>query len=57
MPMTKKRLVSTGLPGPTMLSHQPRLRGWPAYSPATWCEALSAWHTSTALLRLALSWP
>ena len=26
-PMTKKRSVSTGLPGPTMLSHQPVLFG------------------------------
>jgi hypothetical protein len=26
-PMTKKRSVSTGLPGPTMLSHQPALFG------------------------------
>jgi hypothetical protein len=26
-PTTKKRLVSSGLPGPTMLSHQPMLSG------------------------------
>ena len=26
-PTTKKRVVSTGLPGPTMLSHQPSLSG------------------------------
>ena len=29
-PMTKKRSVSSGLPGPTRLSHQPSLRSWPA---------------------------
>ena len=56
-PTTKKRLVSTGLPGPIMLSHQPTLPGSPAYQPATWCEAFSAWHTSTALERSALSVP
>ncbi len=53
--MTKKRFVSTGLPGPIMLSHQPSLLGWPSYTPATWCEALRAWHTSTALDLSALS--
>ena len=30
MPMTKKRSVSTGLPGPIMLSHQPSLLSCPA---------------------------
>ena len=29
-PMTKKRSVSSGLPGPTRLSHQPSLFAWPA---------------------------
>jgi len=29
-PMTKKRLVSTGLPGPIMLSHQPTLLPCPS---------------------------
>jgi hypothetical protein len=29
-PTTKKRFVSSGLPGPTMLSHQPSLSGWSA---------------------------
>ena len=54
-PMTKKRSVSSGLPGPTRLSHQPVA---PCSStPATWWLALSAWHTSTALLRSALSVP
>ena len=48
---------STGLPGPIMLSHQPSLLGWPSYTPATWCEALRAWHTSTALDLSALSVP
>ncbi|MCY1310314.1 hypothetical protein D9M70_604920 [compost metagenome] len=56
-PMTKKRSVSTGLPGPIMLSHQPSDFSWPSYTPATWCEALSAWQISTALLRSALSVP
>jgi hypothetical protein len=56
-PTTKNRLVSSGLPGPTMLSHQPALSGSFAYVPATWCDALSAWQTSTALLRRVLSSP
>ena len=56
-PMTKKRSVSTGLPGPTMLSHQPSLLSCPSYTPATWCDALSAWQISTALLRAAFSSP
>ena len=56
-PMTKKRFVSTGSPGPTMFAHQPALLLLPAYSPATWCEALSAWQMSTALLRAAFSSP
>ena len=54
-PMTKKRSVSSGLPGPTRLSHQPRLPSGTV--PATWWLALSAWHTSTALLRAAFSVP
>ncbi|MNI52737.1 hypothetical protein D3C73_1075400 [compost metagenome] len=41
-PITKKILVSTGLPGPTMLSHQPTSLGLSAACPATWCEAFSA---------------
>ena len=56
-PMTKKRSVSSGLPGPIRLSHQPSLRSTPAWVPATWWLALSAWQTSTALLRAALSVP
>jgi hypothetical protein len=56
-PMTKKRSVSTGLPGPIMVSHHPSERSFPGYTPATWWEALSAWQTSTALLRSALSVP
>ena len=55
--MTKKRSVSTGLPGPIMVSHQPSDFSCPSYTPATWCEALSAWQISTALLRSALSVP
>ncbi|CFW43053.1 Uncharacterised protein [Bordetella pertussis] len=49
--------MSTGLPGPTMLSHQPTSLGLSADTPATWCEALSAWQTRTALVRCALSVP
>jgi len=56
-PTTKKRLVSSGLPGPTMLSHQPTLSGSSGAMPATWCDAFSAWQTSTALLRRGLSSP
>ena len=41
-PMTKNMFVSTGLPGPTMLSHQPKSSGFSADIPATWCEAFSA---------------
>src|SRR5450830_1301991 len=47
-PMTKNLFVSSGLPGPTILSHQPVLFGSSAYTPATWCEAFRAWQTSTA---------
>jgi len=56
-PTTKNRSVSSGLPGPIMLSHQPTLSGASAYTPATWCEAFSAWGTSTALERAASSFP
>src|SRR5450830_772624 len=56
-PMTKKRLVSRGLPGPTILSHQPTFLGSSAYTPATWWEAFRAWQTSTALDLSALSSP
>ncbi|MCY1363690.1 hypothetical protein D9M69_504650 [compost metagenome] len=61
-PITNHLSVSTALPGPIMLCHQPSLRGsgWPlasACQPATWCEALRAWHTSTALEQSALSVP
>ena len=58
MPMTKNLSVSSGLPGPIMLSHQPSLLGlggcFRRRRPATWCDAFRAWHTSTALLRSAL---
>ena len=56
-PITKKWLVSTGLPGPIMLSHQPSLLSWPAYTPATWWDALSAWQINTAFDLFALSVP
>ena len=38
-----------------MLSHQPMFVGSSGAMPATWCEAFSAWQTSTALLRSAFS--
>ena len=47
--ITKKRSVSMGLPGPTMVDHQPGL-------PVTGCSLATnwspvrAWQTSTALL-------
>ena len=56
-PMTKKRSVSSGLPGPIIESHQPTLAGSSAYVPATWCEAFSAWQMRTALLLSAFSVP
>ena len=56
-PITKKRSVSTGLPGPTRLSHQPTSDGSVDERPATWCDAFSAWHTSTALSRPGASRP
>ncbi len=61
-PITKNRSVSTGLPGPTMLSHHPSLlaRTVPSsstYTPATWCEAFRAWQMSTALLLSAHNSP
>jgi len=34
-PITKNLSVSSGLPGPTMLSHQPTSFGLSAYTPAT----------------------
>ncbi len=54
--MTKKRSVSTGLPGPTTASHQPGLpvMGWRS---ATYWSPVRAWQTSTALLRWAFSLP
>ena len=54
--MMKKRLVSSGSPGPTIVSHQPGLpvTGW---SFATCWSPVSAWQTSTAFERCALSVP
>ena len=51
--MTKKRSVSIGRPGPTMVSHQPGLpvTGW-AF--ATCWSPVSAWQTSTALERVGV---
>src|SRR5699024_3795769 len=56
-PMTKKRSVSTALPGPTMLSHQPMSVGSSGLIPATWWDAFRAWQTSTALLAVSFSVP
>ena len=56
-PITKKRSVSIALPGPTMLSHQPTFFTSPGLTPATWWLPESAWQTSTALERSALSVP
>ena len=53
---TKKRSVSTGLPGPIRLSHQPR-RFAPTCKPAAWASPVSAWHTTTTLSRAADSSP
>ncbi len=54
--MTKKRSVSIGRPGPTTASHQPGVpvRGWRS---ARYWSPVSAWQTSTALLRAAFSAP
>ena len=45
--MTKKRSVSTGLPGPTSVSHQS----------AAFASPVSAWQTKTALEPAASSVP
>ena len=54
--MTKKRSVSIGLPGPTIISHQPGLpvTGWML---ATCWSPVSAWQTSMALELAAFSVP
>src|SRR3546814_19837111 len=49
-PITKNRVVSNALPGPTMLYHQPISLGSLADLPATCCDAFQAWHTSTAIV-------
>ena len=47
---TNQRLVSIGLPGPTMPSHHPG-SGCPVPAgPVTWLSPVHAWHRSTALL-------
>ena len=53
---TKKRSVSMGRPGPTTCVHQPGLpvKGWVS---ATYWSPVRAWHTSTALERVAFSVP
>ena len=54
--MTKKRSVSIGLPGPTMVSHQPGFFVT-GLTLATCWSPVSAWQISIALLRCALSVP
>ena len=43
---TKKRSVSSGLPGPIRLSHQPGRAGSP-WCPAAWASPVRAWQTNT----------
>jgi hypothetical protein len=54
--ITKNRSVSIGRPGPTTSSHQPSLpvTGWRS---ATYWSPVSAWQTSIAFERSALSAP
>ena len=52
---TKKRRVSTALPGPIRLFHQPGLASASECQPAQWWSPLSAWQMRTALSRVALS--
>ena len=54
--ITKKRSVSTGLPGPMRLSHQPGRSGSPWW-PAAWASPVSAWQITTAFARRASSRP
>ena len=54
--MMKKRLVSTGLPGPTIVSHQPGLPVTGCGLAAYW-SPVSAWVTRMALDLAALSSP
>ena len=50
------RSVSSGLPGPMMLSHQPgRFGSSPSWSPAAWASPERAWQMKTALERSSLS--
>ena len=46
--MTKQRVVSSGLPGPIRLSHQPGRRS-PGCQPAACASPVRAWQTMTAL--------
>ena len=55
--MTKKRSVSTGLPGPIRLSHQPDPGAGRRGGPAACASPVSAWQTKTAFERSALSVP
>ncbi len=54
---TKKRLVSTALPGPIRLFHQPGLASAAECHPAQWWSPLSAWQMRTALSRVAFRLP
>ena len=53
---TKNRSVSTALPGPISVSHQPTRDGSP-WCPAAWASPVSAWQTKTVFVRSALSVP
>ena len=55
--ITKYLSVSMGLPGPTMMSHQPGLRSPGALKPATWALPLRAWQIRTALSCVSVSVP
>ena len=57
MQMTKKRRVSTALPGPIRLFHHPGLPSDSECHPAQWWSPLSAWHMRTALSLVALRAP
>ncbi len=54
---TKKRRVSTALPGPMRLFHQPGFLSVGACQPAQWWSPLNAWQMRIALSRVALSVP
>ena len=56
-PMTKYLSVSSALPGPMSMSHQPARLSVLRWKPATCASPESAWHTRMALSRCSLSVP